>query len=295
MFVCKECGRKFKDKNALGGHVSSAHRQIQAMTNTDTGRPAEPQPQPANAQEHSQPQPQAEAPQGQAAGAGVEGGIREHIRELMRDGFTAKQIKERWGYARQTVDEVFRENIVPEGKPEGWGMPAVRKQTEVLELEPLLRAYADGTDNEQAELKGMMKLRGAMLLVMELANIQEKFALADAKRMEPLLKILREGREELDAAAERAKGSSFEMAQQAAQSAVGGAIQYWEDKEARKQQETPSQPPKTVDDTMAQRLNWAVGKMTDLMWNMMQQRMFPQEGSGVPQGWEYQGPPSQSD
>ncbi len=284
MLTCKVCGRKFKSKVALGGHMSHAHPKTSpGPTVHGNNRFDSTETEPANSVG-------VETVQGETDDQSKA----EEIREYIAQGYSFEELVHNLYLPERSVRREWAKTVPPESKGQ-LSLPVVRKQTEVLESEALLRSYSDGSDQDQAELRGMMKLRAAMLMVMELAHIEEKFAAAEAKRLEPILKVLREGRDELDAAAARAKSSSFEMAQQAAQSAVGGAIQYWEDKEARKQQETPSQPPKTVDDTMAQRLNWAVGKMTDLMWNMMQQRMFPQEGSGVPQGWEYQGPPSQSE
>jgi len=46
-----------------------------------------------------------------------------------------------------------------------------------------------------------MKFRAAMLMVMDLVNIQKGSAEADAKRMEPILRLMKETREEQDAAA----------------------------------------------------------------------------------------------
>jgi gas vesicle protein len=53
-------------------------------------------------------------------------------------------------------------------------------------------------------------------MVMDLVNIQKGSAEADAKRMEPILKLMKETREEQDAAAQRAKESNIEIADRAA-------------------------------------------------------------------------------
>ena len=66
-----------------------------------------------------------------------------------------------------------------------------------------------------------MKFRAAMLMVMDLVDIQKGLAEADARRMEPILRLMKETREEQDAAAARAKASSEEIADRAAQATAG--------------------------------------------------------------------------
>ena len=146
-----------------------------------------------------------------------------------------------------------------------------------------MRRYTDGSREDELELRGMMKLRGAMLMVLDLANIQERFASAEAKRLEPLLKVLKEGRAELDAAAARASGQSFQMAQEAAEGAVGRVLGYIDQKLPK------SPPPKDTSDLVTRR----VDKMLDMMFHTMESQMMPgQEGKVAPEGWEYEGPPS---
>jgi len=58
-------------------------------------------------------------------------------------------------------------------------------------------------------------------MVMDLVNIQKGDAEADARRMMPILSLMKETREEQDAAAARAKASSEEVADRAAQETAG--------------------------------------------------------------------------
>ena len=92
---------------------------------------------------------------------------------------------------------------------------------EVTAPEAVLVQYMGGTDAETAELKAIMKFRAAMLMGMDLVDIQKGLAEADARRMEPVLKLMKETREEQDAAAARARSSSEEIAERAAQSTAG--------------------------------------------------------------------------
>lgn len=99
--------------------------------------------------------------------------------------------------------------------------PIVRKAGAGMELiapEAVLKKYMGSTPEEEVELKAIMKFRAAMLMVMDLVNIQKGTAEADARRMEPILRLMKETREEQDAAAARAKASSEEIAERAAQS-----------------------------------------------------------------------------
>jgi len=91
--------------------------------------------------------------------------------------------------------------------------------------------------------------------------------------LEPILRLMKETREEQDAAAARAKASSFEMAREAAQDAVNGVLGYIE------QNIPKGPPPKTVDEAYAKRID----KVMDMMWNVMEQQMFPNRPL---EGWE---------
>ena len=97
--------------------------------------------------------------------------------------------------------------------------PMIRKMgggMEMIAPEAVLKQYMGGTPEGELELRAIMKFRAAMLMVMDLVNIQKGSAEADAKRMEPILRLMKETREEQDAAAHRAKESNVEIADRAA-------------------------------------------------------------------------------
>lgn len=108
--------------------------------------------------------------------------------------------------------------------------PIIRKMgggMEMIAPEAVLKHYMGGTPDGEIELRAIMKFRAAMLMVMDLVNIQKGSAEADAKRMEPILRLMKETREEQDAAAARAKASTEEIAERTAQATAGqlfGAI-----------------------------------------------------------------------
>ena len=210
---------------------------------------------------------ESEQEQGEAAASeDCEPDKAQSIRELLGQGYSPRQVKEQFGYPRTTVDRVVRDYIAPEAAPVGRDddtlpMMKTARGVEVIPAEVILRRYMDG-DGDQAELRGMMKLRAAMLLVSDLINMRKADAEAFALEVKPILELMKETREEQDAAAERSRVSSVEAAREAAHEVLGRAMPYLDDRlksveEAAKQRaESPSQHPfpqmmKMIDGTLA--------------------------------------------
>jgi len=173
-----------------------------------------------------------EKPGGETALVPEEVSLAEQIRTYLKQGFTIKQMTDRFGFSETTIRQEIAKLVRPEGEaiddkakqPDNvW--PVVRKMgggMEVISPEAVLRQYmGGGTPEEQLELRAIMKFRAAMLMVMDLVNVQKGTAEADAKRMEPILRLMKETREEQDAAAQRAKASSEEIADRAAYETAG--------------------------------------------------------------------------
>jgi C2H2-type zinc finger len=277
MVKCSICNREFKNPKALGGHMSSVHPKQQteqgSESGDDTGKPRSD----GTALVPGQVTGDAEVINQDAKSQA------EQIREYLKQGFTLDQLKVQFGFKETTIRQEIAKLVHPEGerieekdRPVSDAWPLVRKTgggQEVLNPEAMLVKYMDGGEHEEWELRGMMKLRAAMLMVMDLVAIQKSAAEADARRLEPILRLMKETREEQDAAAARAKSSSFEMAREAAQDAVNGVLGYIE------QNIPKGPPPKTVDEAYAKRID----KVMDMMWNVMEQQMFP---SRPLEGWE---------
>jgi len=130
----------------------------------------------------------------------------------------------------EKMREIIREELKRahdeenEGDEANGRFPMIRKMgggMEMIAPEAVLKQYMGGTPEEELELRAIMKFRAAMLMVMDLVNIQKGDAEADAKRMMPILSLMKETREEQDAAAVRAKASSEEIADRAAYETAG--------------------------------------------------------------------------
>jgi len=222
MIKCKICGREFKSPQALGGHMRGGHQE---ETQQDSNHPDNPE-DPNNTVETI------EEPDGETTLVPEEASKAEQIRTYLKQGFTIKQLTDRFGFSETTIRQEIAKVLRPEGeaiddkaKQQDNVWPVVRKMgggMEIMSPEAVLRQYmGGGTPEEQLELRAIMKFRAAMLMVMDLVNVQKGSAEADAKRMEPILRLMKETREEQDAAAQRAKASSEEIADRAAYETAG--------------------------------------------------------------------------
>ena len=173
---------------------------------------------------------------------------RKRIEELLDEGYTPVQIEKEWGYAHSTVRQVAKKKIAPRGRPgdeesEMPKLPMVLKAgggQEVISPEAILEGYllSDG-DAGTWMLKGFMLYRAAQLAVMSDVEIMKGQAEAQAKAMKPILDIMEKAREDMDAAAQRAKESNVEIATRAAAEVGGQAVGWMEEKFNQMQQQKP--------------------------------------------------------
>ena len=265
--------------------MSTAHKQGQQNTADNPGQEQEvPSSSPAT-EEVGEPEPAVLEEEGQA----------EQIRQYLRQGYTIGQLTDNFGFKESTVRQELAKIIPPEGEKiaekedsRGDGLPVVRKMgggAEVINPEAVLRSYTDGSAEDEIELRGMMKLRAAMLMVMDLVNIQKEAAEADAKRLKPVLDLMKETREEQDAAAARAKASNMDIAREAAHQTALEMANFIDQKIPK------GEPPKDMSQMFTKRID----RMWEMMDYMMTQRMFPGYQAGkVPEGWEMKNMPPQS-
>ncbi len=208
MFTCKVCSRKFKTEQGLGGHMSGMHPRereigeheafIETGDETNDDLPVEPTGEDNDDSDET---------------TGEEDGVGAEIRKYLSQGWSFEDLTRKLHFSDKSV----RREIAKMESPSGQNtLPVVMKEKEVMSPEALLRVYSNGSLEDRLELRGMMKMRAAMLMVMELCNIQRMTAEADVKRFTPMLEMLKESRSELDAAAARAKDSNVEIAERAA-------------------------------------------------------------------------------
>jgi hypothetical protein len=217
VFACSVCGKKFKTMQALGGHVGRAHPQNKAEKMPESDNPETVETEEVVetvSEEPSQTQPPDNGP-----------GVMDNIRNLRQQGYTARQVKEEFGYARSTVDQVFAEFIEPEGKAEGddreVGLPVTTKGTEIITPEAIMQRLANGSQDWHLRLEGMMLLRAAQRMNRDDIEMTRMQAEADATRIRPILDLMKETRLEQDAAAQRAKESNMEIAERTAYETAG--------------------------------------------------------------------------
>ena len=255
MIKCTKCGREFKSPQALGGHMRGGHQEETQQDSNHPDNPEDPnntvekieEPggetvlvaqdtgsnnHPGNPEDIAEPIETIEEPVRETALVPEEASKAEQIRTYLKQGFTIKQLTDRFGFSETTIRQEIAKVVRPEGeaiddkaKQQDNVWPVVRKMgggMEIMSPEAVLRQYmGGGTPEEQLELRAIMKFRAAMLMVMDLVNVQKGSAEADAKRMEPILRLMKETREEQDAAAQRAKASSEEIADRAAYETAG--------------------------------------------------------------------------
>ena len=217
MFTCSVCGKKFKTMQALGGHVGRAHPQNKAEKMLENNNP-----EPVEAEEVVEAVPE-KLSQTQPSDNGP--GVMENIRNLRRQGYSARQVKEEFGYARSTVDQVFAEFIEPEGKGEDDDreerLPVTTKGTEIITPEAIMQRLANGSQDWHLRLEGMMLLRAAQRMNRDDIEMTRMQAEADATRIRPILDLMKETRLEQDAAAQRARESNMEIAERTAYETAG--------------------------------------------------------------------------
>jgi len=223
--------------------MSHAHQQVTNPTESQESQPTEPaalvqvaqEPQPTEVKDQA---PIPSGPQGEpeTQPAQDDESVAAEIRDYLERGYSFKQLTEVFHFKDSTVRQEMAKLVPPEGDELGKvgdGLPVIRKLgggAEMITPEAVLRSYMDGDDSDALELRGAMKLRAAMLMVMDLVNIRKADAEAYALMVKPILDMMKEARAEQDAAAERARASVTEAAVQAAEETATRVAAYFDKK-----------------------------------------------------------------
>jgi len=199
------------------------------------------------------------------------------IRKLYALGFTRKQLMVEFNWSKASVYTALpvkaeRAEAETERESEDKSkLPFVLKSgkgTEVITPEGIMQFYLLGDgDTGAAMLKGMMLLRAAQLMVMNDVEIMKGQAEAQAKAIQPILDVMEKAREDMDAAAERARASTEDVAQAAAAGAAARAAMHIDEKfEQLKQQRadiaTVQDPMKGL---MARTMETMMNRVTGMM------------------------------
>lgn len=117
-----------------------------------------------------------------------------------------------------------------------------------------------------------MLYRAAQLAVMDDVEIMKGQAEAQAKAIKPILDIMEKAREDMDAAAERARASTEEVAQAAAAGAAARATIHIDERfnEMMRQKPDIAQTPNPLEGVMARTM--------ETMFNQLTNRMFGGQG-----------------
>lgn len=204
----------------------------------------------------------------------AEGTKRQQIERLLEEGYTPAQIEKELGYAHTTVRDVVKKKLASTGNDKSGTprMPMVLKAgagQEVISPEAILQGFllSDG-DAGAWMLKGFMLYRAAQLAVMTDVEIMKGQAEAQARAMKPILDVMEQARKDMDAAAQRAKDSSLEVATRAAAEVGGQAIGWMDEKfnQMQSQKTDIAQTPDPMKGLMARTMETLIGRLTGQMF-----------------------------
>jgi len=245
--------------------------------------------------------------------------IVEQVRRLKNEGMSRKDIAKRLGISERTVDraavalkkmgereppaeqeeqeevlvpatltedrlrDIIREELGAGKEDESSHFPVVLKTgkgQEVIAPEGILQHYllADGDAGEWM-FKGMMMLRAAQLMVMSDVEIMKGQADAQAAAIKPILDIMEKAREDMDAAASRARESNAEIAESAAAGAAARATMRIDEKFAEMNQK------KTDIATVQDPMKGLMARTMETVMNQLTGMLTGQQQAGLPPGF----------
>ena len=207
--------------------------------------------------------------------------IKDRIIGLLRKGYSRSQLIADFDFAKRTVDSAIkayrelkgnnREEAKDGTRPDAHddsALPSTLKGTEVITPEGILEhCLRDGSRDWELRIEGMMLLRAAQKMNLDDVEIMKGQAEANTKMLKPILDVMEKAREDMDAAAERARASTEEVAQAAAAGAAARAAMHIDEKfEQLKQQKadiaTVQDPMKGL---MARTMETLMNRVTGMM------------------------------
>lgn len=211
------------------------------------------------------------------------------IEALLDEGYTPMQVEKEWGFPHSTVWEIAKKRLKAKGDLKEDGVPTLPmvlkagSGQEVISPEALMRSFMV-PDGEMGRwmLKGMMMLRAAQMMVLTDVEIMKGQADAQAKALKPILDIMEQSREDMDAAAQRARESNIEIAEIAAAGAAARAVSRIDEKfeEVKKQKADIATVPQPFQGMFARVMETAVQNLTNRLMGTP-----TQQGANLPPGW----------
>ena len=204
---------------------------------------------------------------------------KEKIKRLHYElGYSQVQLYRDFDFPRATVYKELpvrpkgRSAAEVEEKEDDSKLPVVLKTgkgQEVITPEGIMQYYLLGDgDSGVAMLKGMMLLRAAQLMVMNDVEIMKGQAEAQATAIKPILDIMEKAREDMDAAAERARQSTEEVAQAAAAGAAARAMMHIDERfdQMARQKKDIAETEKPMQGLMARTMETFINQLTGQMF-----------------------------
>lgn len=239
----------------------------------------------------------------------------QRVKELKDKGVKRKEIAKQLGISTSAVDRAFAKikKIAAQQPPPNPAIPEDRlreiiheeleqkeaagdsrlpvvlktgKGQEVISPEGIMQQYLRGDgDHGVAMLQGMMMLRAAQLMVMSDVEIMKGQAEAQATAIKPILDIMEKAREDMDAAAQRAKESGEEIAEKAAMGTAAALLGRIDQKfeEAKKEKADIASVPNPIQGVFARVMETTLNNITQRMFGGGGQPQ--QQGMSLPPGW----------
>lgn len=227
--------------------------------------------------------------------------VKARITELLEKKYARSQLINDFGFAPSTVDTVIREYKESHGGELPSEQPAANESSpeaandkgafllpttlkvgqgkEMINPEAILNQYLLGDgDSGRWMLKGMMMLRAAQMMVLTDVEIMKGQAEAQSKAIQPILSLMEKSREDMDAAAQRAKESNQEVAMRAA---AGVGAQIMPEIEALKGQMIATSPNPMMS-MFAQTMQPLLGQVMGNMMTMFQPKQLGTQPGGQP-------------
>jgi hypothetical protein len=203
----------------------------------------------------------------------------EQIRNYAKQGLGFEELTTKLGFKPSTVRQELAKIIVEQKTAKPQTLPVVIKdgKGEMIAPEAVYQQLVanDGIGGEM-DFRALMKWAAAIEMVQRMTQIRKGEAEAFAETVKPMLEMMEKSRQELDAAAARARESTMAIAEAAAAGAAARATMRIDERFNELKQQRPDIA--TVQDPM----KGLMARTMEMMMNRMQSLLFGGQGGQVP-------------